>query len=216
MDKLNYGNYNASISDIAFSSTNGYSDPASELETRKQLSYPLKEVKDFVNNTVTEDSNGDAIQLVLSAEGKLQYRTSPDGELIDIGGGIDIDTIYPVGSIFMSINNTDPSTLFPDTTWVLLSSVILKSENIVGNGKALGLTDGSKKGGFGNNYTGSANFGTLFTGNYGASAGSGNSGNQLDASKALGIPTNSQLGGHPEYSGIIAQTETVYTWKRTA
>ena len=88
MNKLNYGNYNASISDIAFSSTNGYSDPASELETRKQLSYPLKEVKDFVNNTVTEDSNGDAVQLLVTAGNALQYRIAPDATPVNISGGI--------------------------------------------------------------------------------------------------------------------------------
>jgi hypothetical protein len=52
MEKLNYGNYNSSITDIAYSATNGYSNPASELETRKQLSYPLKEIKDCINNTL--------------------------------------------------------------------------------------------------------------------------------------------------------------------
>ena len=86
MNKLNYGNYNASISDIAFSATNGYSDPASELETRKQLSYPLKEVKDFVNNTVAEDSNGDAVQLLVTSDDTLQYRTAPDATPVDISG----------------------------------------------------------------------------------------------------------------------------------
>lgn len=84
MEKLNYGNYNSSISDIAFSATNGYSDPASELETRKQLSYPLKEVKDFVNNTVSVDSNDDAVQLVVSSENTLKYRSSVGGALTDI------------------------------------------------------------------------------------------------------------------------------------
>jgi len=125
MNKLNYGNYNASISDIAFSATNGYSDPASELETRKQLSYPLKEVKDFVNNTVSVDHEDNAIQFVLSEEGKLQYRTSPDGELIDVGGGTSIDAVYPVGSIYMSVNSTDPGTLFSGTTWEQLKDRFL-------------------------------------------------------------------------------------------
>lgn len=88
MDKLNYGNYNSSIADIAFSATNGYSDPASELETRKQLSYPLKEVKDFVNNTVSVDHEDNAIQLVVTEDNALQYRTTPDGELVDVSGGV--------------------------------------------------------------------------------------------------------------------------------
>ena len=127
MNKLNYGNYNASISDIAFSATNGYSDPASELETRKQLSYPLKEVKDFVNNTVTE-KNGEAVQLLVTNDNKLQYRTTPEGTPVDIQGldmSTVINTIYPVGSIYMSVSNTNPSTLFAGTTWTQLKDRFL-------------------------------------------------------------------------------------------
>ena len=90
MDKLNYGNYNSSISDIAFSATNAYVNPTSELERRKQLSYPLKEVKDFVNNTVSVDSDDNAVQLVVSSENKLQYRTQPDGDLTDVSGGVPV------------------------------------------------------------------------------------------------------------------------------
>lgn len=87
MNKLSYGNYNPSISDIAFSATNGYTDPSGELETRKQLSYPLKEVKDFVNKTVSTNGEGDPIQLVVDS-GKLKYRTEPEGGLTPVTGDI--------------------------------------------------------------------------------------------------------------------------------
>lgn len=87
MNKLSYGNYNPSISDIAFSATNGYTDPSGELETRKQLSYPLKEVKDFVNNTVPTDNNDNPVQLVVN-DNRLQYRTEPGGALNNISGGV--------------------------------------------------------------------------------------------------------------------------------
>ena len=123
MNKFNYGTFDISNGDIAFASTNGYSNPSSELETRKQLSYPLKEVKTFVNNTVSVDSEDNAIQLVLTENG-LSYRTEPGGSLTPIGGG-GIDSIYPVGSIYMSVNNTNPSTLFSGTTWEQLKDRFL-------------------------------------------------------------------------------------------
>lgn len=84
MNKLNYGSYDPSITDIAFSSANGYTDPSSELDLRRQLSMPLKEVKEFVNKTVSTDADDKPIQLVVSEENKLQYRTEPEAEPIDI------------------------------------------------------------------------------------------------------------------------------------
>ncbi len=84
MNKLNYGSYDPSITDIAFSSANGYTDPSSEIDLRRQLSMPLKEVKEFVNKTVSTDADDKPIQLVVSDENKLQYRTEPEGELVDV------------------------------------------------------------------------------------------------------------------------------------
>jgi hypothetical protein len=84
MEKLSYKPYSSSISDVVFLETNNYYDPSSPMETRKQLSYPLKEVKDFVNNTVSVDSNDNAVQLVVSSENTLKYRTSVGGTLTDI------------------------------------------------------------------------------------------------------------------------------------
>lgn len=84
MDKLSYGAFDPSNADIAFSAANGYPDPSSELETRKQLSYPLKEVKDYINKTIPVNSSDKAVQLVVSSENKLQYRAEPEGELVDL------------------------------------------------------------------------------------------------------------------------------------
>lgn len=88
MNKLDYGNFDITNADIAFSSTNGYSDPASEIETRKQLSYPLKELKTFINNTVSVDHNDNAVQLEVSESNSLGYRTTVGGELTPISNGI--------------------------------------------------------------------------------------------------------------------------------
>ena len=104
MNKLSYGNYNSSISDFAFDETNGYNDPTSPTETRKQLSFPLKEVKDFVNNTVTEDSNGDAVQLLVTEDNTLQYRTAPDATPVDISG---VPSGGTSGQVFKKDSNND-------------------------------------------------------------------------------------------------------------
>lgn len=56
MDKFNYGNFNSSNTDIVFSGGKGYTDPTSEDEVRKQLSHPLKEVKDYINNEILDDN----------------------------------------------------------------------------------------------------------------------------------------------------------------
>ena len=86
MNKLNYGSFDITNSDIAFSSTSGYDEPQSELERRKQLSYPLKEVKTFVNNTVPVKGDN-PVQLVVSNSNVLQYREEPTGILIDLKVG---------------------------------------------------------------------------------------------------------------------------------
>ena len=126
MDKFSYGSYSSSISDIVYSATNGYSNPTSELETRKQFSTPLKEVKDYINNTVPiQYGTNKAVQLLVTTDNKLQYRLEPNGTRYNIGGGVDIGTIYPIGSIYMSVNNTDPSTLFTGTTWEQLKDRFL-------------------------------------------------------------------------------------------
>ena len=94
MNKFDYGNFDSTNADIAFASTSGYTDPASELETRKQLSYPLKELKTYINNTVTEDSLGNAVQLVV-ASGRLKYRTSAGGATTDLVVKISSGTTEP-------------------------------------------------------------------------------------------------------------------------
>ena len=41
------------------------------------------------------------------------------------GGGLSVNDIYPVGSIYMSVASTDPSTLFAGTTWQRITDTFL-------------------------------------------------------------------------------------------
>ena len=119
---------------------------------------------------------------------------------------------YPVGSVYQNTSNVNPSTWISGTTWTLISSVALASENVFGNGYSLGLTyDGANKVSFNphNIYTG------LAPQAYGKSVGTGlGDSGYVDVLKATGIPTKVQAGDNPEYTGAVVDTITVYTWER--
>ena len=123
--------------------------------------------------------------------------------------------IYPVGSVYLNVNNVNPSSFMTGTTWELISSVGLASENVFGNGKGLAITNGDVGG---ERVLGSNSGGTTFV--VGSPMGSNLKGSitnvGVSANSALGVPTKTYLGEHPEYSGLIADTITLYTWKRTA
>lgn len=108
MDKLDYGNFDSTNTDIAFSATNGYSNPTTEDETRRQLSYPLKEVKEYINKTVPVKNN-QAVQLVVTAQNGLQYKTSPSATPIDINTGSShgIPSGGTTGQVLTKNSNTD-------------------------------------------------------------------------------------------------------------
>ena len=116
MNKLDYGTFDPTNADIAFASTNGYTDPANELETRKQLSYPLKELKTFINNTVTEDSLGNAVQLVATSS-SLKYRTTAGGALTDIALGV--PSGGTTGQVLKKSSNTNY-----DTEWGSIPAIL--------------------------------------------------------------------------------------------
>ncbi len=215
MDKLSFGSFDSSNTDIAYDSTKGYVTPADENAVRKQLSYPIKEIKTYVNNTVPvlESNTNTAIQLAVGSSG-LKYRTDPNGEFTAVTGGVSIDTIYPVGSVYMTVNNTNPSTLFSGTVWQLITSVMLASEHIFGNGKTLGVTDGTIKSGTISSATSPYN--ASFGGTFGASTGDTATAGRINTNKQVGVVTKEQCESNPENSGLVADTVTVYTWKRTA
>lgn len=122
--------------------------------------------------------------------------------------------IYPVGSIYMTTNNSSPANFITGTTWTLRSSVALASEHVFGNGYSKAWYDGTNLGGSAEHPD---HYVMTSTAAYGQPAGGDlGSGSYLTARKFLGSPTKSQLGNNPEYSGLIADTITIYTWERTA
>ena len=57
------------------------------------------------------------------------------------GGGLTIDDIYPVGSIYTSVNSTNPGTLFAGTTWQPIEDTFLLA---AGTNHSAGSTGGSE------------------------------------------------------------------------
>ena len=104
-----------------------------------------------------------------------------------------------------------------NTSWTLISSVALASEHVFGNGKAMAMTDGSSKWGLRGNVYNSQSMVNGNTNVYGQNLStSGTSGGSWILNGNIGSPTKAQLGSNLDYSGLIADTFTVYTWERTA
>lgn len=75
-NKFNFSGYPGGETEVVYNTTD-YGDPSSETETRKQLSYPLYEIKKFINETLFDDAEEN---LTIRAE-NLPYAntTNADG-----------------------------------------------------------------------------------------------------------------------------------------
>ena len=138
---------------------------------------------------------------------------------ITISRGVSFLDIYPVGAIYQNTNNVNPGTFMTGTTWTLRSSVALASEHVFGNGYAQGVTDGTTNYSF-SRVNMNSNWAVYQNLNgYGKATGT-NTGALNNAGggdlTVVGSPTKTQLGNNPEYSGLIADTITIYTWERVA
>ena len=99
MSKFQYGNYDSSqVQDLVFDSQKGYIEVAGETEARKQLSHPLLELKDYINNElVAVDGSGNTIKFRVTRDGAIQYTTdgvnwygtASSGHIIQDGNGTD-------------------------------------------------------------------------------------------------------------------------------
>lgn len=77
MDKFTFQPYGSTEGDTIFDSS--YTEPGTEVETRKQLSYPLYQIKEWVNSLATTLGSSDTtVKFRVSESGVLAYST--DGE----------------------------------------------------------------------------------------------------------------------------------------
>lgn len=156
---------------------------------------------------------------------KWVFGNESGNDVIDI-----LKIVYPVGSVFLSTTASCPlASLFG--TWTLIGTSIITSVSssgftgsttasvsVKGNGKALGLTDGSSNYGLQNGNSGVG----IATSSYNASAGT-NSVNASTVGKVIGVTTNASGSGLtgsvtiPSLSVSVSNTSlSVNIFKRTA
>lgn len=125
-------------------------------------------------------------------------------------------TVYPVGSLYFGTQSTCPlAAIIDGSTWEKVGSSLITSVNtsvpVKGNGKTIGLTDGTTNAGLAVNNTRML---IASPGNYGKPVDGTNTESNNLINKRLGMTTN------PENSGIVGTVTrtslTVNIWKRTA
>jgi len=121
MDKFSYGSFDSTNTDAVFTDIS-YTDPISETITRKQLSYPLKELKDYINKTVSVDSQDNALQLKLDYENSALYYSTDGSNFnpVDFYGqqgqpGQGVASGGTEGQVLVKASDTDY-----DTEWTTL------------------------------------------------------------------------------------------------
>lgn len=86
-----------------------------------------------VNNASVDCITSNNNNFSLDSEGNLVVKTLTVGEETQ-GGGVSLDKVYPVGSIYMSVSNANPSTLFGGTWEQLKDRFLLGAGDSYGNG----------------------------------------------------------------------------------
>lgn len=125
-----------------------------------------------------------------------------------------VDLIYPVGSVYFSVDATNPAQKFIGTAWQLMGDKLAVRENVFGNGYTLGITD--RNGGLFGLYGGGATT-NAYASLYGKHTNETNQGSgNYTSGYGIGVPTKELLGDNPQYSGLIIDADTIYSWKRVA
>lgn len=125
-------------------------------------------------------------------------------------------TVYPVGSLYFGTQSTCPlAAIIDGSTWEKVGSSLITSVNtsvpVKGNGKTIGLTDGTDSYGLGRNRTAGFN---AFKSAYGQPKGTENPTNSINKQITLGLTANAENSG---IVGTVTRTAlTVNIWKRTA
>lgn len=188
------GSGDITVQEVLVSGTNIQSINNSSILTSGDLS--LQET--LVSGTNIKTVNNQS----LLGSGDLTISAAPSSFVGMVVSGTNLATEADVKAIYGA-----------ETSWTLISSVMLASENVFGNGKGVGLSNGNtmRVMGTANNSGVSLSVDTAI----GANVGSSVSESGYNSKNAVGVPTKALLSGSPENSGLITDTVTVYSWERT-
>lgn len=153
---------------------------------------------------------GDLIDTVPEAISVLSERIDKVTKTVEraTGGSVNVDSIYPVGSIYMSVNSTDPSTLFGGT-WEQIKDTFLLS---AGDAYAAGSTGGEATHTLTTDEIPSHSHTQTVTYSSGSTAWA----NTWSGSNVQGSPQSTGSAGGGQAHNNMPPYLTVYMWKRTA
>lgn len=161
--------------------------------------------------------SGDEADLPVTKDSNTFYATE---ETVSVSL---LDTLYPVGSIYITTNATCPlSTLIAGSTWVLQSSGVVtglaSTAPCKGNGKNIGWTTGSTEyAGVGSTYSGVGIIGIFGNDQTSTLPATGAGiGYQPNANVMYGVTTNASKSGIIADTSSLAITLAVNIFERTA
>lgn len=121
MDKFTYKNFQLGNTDIAYDANKGYTEPTSEAMVRKELSYPLYEVKKYINEELLDGTDNDAhikVGIIPEATDSTNgLMSASDKDKLDgIESGAEVNIIEDVKVNGTSLTVTSKSVNIPEAT----------------------------------------------------------------------------------------------------
>ena len=229
--KTKNGNYNASTNKLATESdipdisnkvdktTSNYKVYATNSDGNQTTLTYTQTSSSLTGNTLVQRETGTGQIKVVTTPASSDDATSKsyvDGKVSGLITSSDLLTyVYPVNSVYWSKANVSPAS-FLGGTWTQIlnnATITLGSEfGVQGNGKTLGLTDGTNNVGMA---TGN-NIGQLYfgTGVYNVNVNTSTSWSGTNTKGQYGVVQNTTTSG---LKGVASSTLTgVYAWQRTA